>query len=214
MTTIRYSLGLKTIYLSIAAAAISLFLVIGMKNRQSQSNVVSATPISADAVTPTTTLEVEVIMSQISSDGTKKLNMKTTDNKNNSKTYTFSTSDGSGANEQIVFSKTLDFKRTMSIPYNTWSPDNKYFFIQEHGEEGDSVMVFNALGELFANQEKYLDLTGLFKQSGNKNNFSVATGWAAQNLVIFNTTTQENTKGPSFWFEVPSRAIIQLSTQF
>ena len=214
MTTIRYSLGLKTIYLSIAAAAISLFLVIGMKNRQSQSNVVSATPISADAVTPTTTLEVEVIMSQISSDGTKKLNMKTTDNKNNSKTYTSSTSDGSGANEQIVFSKTLDFKRTMSIPYNTWSPDNKYFFIQEHGEEGDSVMVFNALGELFANQEKYLDLTGLFKQSGNKNNFSVATGWAAQNLVIFNTTTQENTKGPSFWFEVPSRAIIQLSTQF
>ena len=210
----RYSLALKTIYLSIAAAAISLFLVISMKNQQSQPSVVSATPINTDTVTPTTTLEPEVVMSQISSDGTKKLNMKTTDNENNSKTYTFSTSDGSGANEQIIFSKTLDFKRTMSIPYNTWSPDNKYFFIQEHGEEGDSVMVFNASGELFANQEKYLDLTGLFKQSGNKNNFSVATGWAAQNLVIFNTTTQENTKGPSFWFEVPSRAIIQLSTQF
>lgn len=214
MNTTRYHLELKTFFLSVAAAAISLSITVGMRHYKAQNRVVSALPVAVEDSVPTISLEPETVASQISSDATIKLIMKTTNNKNITKTYIFSTSDGSGGNETVIFRKTLDVKKRMTIPFNAWSPDNKYFFIQEHADQGDTIMVFNASGEPFAGQEKYLDLTDLFKKSGNKNNFSEATGWASENLIVFNTTTQQNEKGSSYWFGVPDKTIIQLGLQF
>ncbi|MFH1827066.1 MAG: hypothetical protein ABH812_01370 [bacterium] len=214
MNTIQYSLNLKTIILSVMGIVTSLSLVIGMKYYQSQARVVLATPIILDNPTPTKILELETSLSQISSDGTKKLIMKTTSNEGGVNKYALSVSDGSGANEQIVFEKTLDIKKNITIPFNTWSPDNKYFFIQEHEGEKNIVLAFKASGEPFNTEEKYLNVTDLFEKYDNKNNLNEATGWASQNLIIFNTTTQDNIKGPSYWFEVPSKAIIPLSIQF
>lgn len=214
MIATQYHLGSKTIFLSMLAVAISLSAVVGMRQYKTQSRIVSATPITVENDMPTIFLSQEEVVSQISSDGTKKLIMKITNNKGASKTYTFSTSDGAEGSENIVFKKTLDAKKSMKVPYNAWSPDNKYFFIQEDGEGGQTVMVFNVTGEAFVDQTKYLDLTESFKQRGSTYNFDEATGWASETLVLFNTTTQENAKGPSYWFEVPSSAVIQLGTQF
>lgn len=213
MQTLQYNSASRIIFLSLAGSALSLFIVAGMKYYQPQNRVVSAIPITVEDPAPTTIPEQETVVSQTSSDGTKKLIMKTVSDKNTTKTYVFFTSDGTGENSQMIFKKTLDAEKSMTIPFNTWSPDNKYFFLQEEGEE-NSVLVFNSSGEPFANQEKYLDVTDLFRKSGNKNNFKEATGWASENLIVFTTTTQEGIVGPSYWFEVPSKAIIQLSLQF
>lgn len=189
-----------------------------MQENQSVGIASVGSPLAKPASLPKTETA-----SQISSDGGKELTMKTTYNQDNTQTYTFFTGDESLDQEQTVFSKTLDNTKSMLIPFNTWSPDNKYFFIQEQikaksdlAKDGSvtGVYAFKALGEPFTNEEKYLDVTDLFIKRNTGNNFTRATGWASETLIVINTTKPDNTKGPSYWFEVPGKAILQLSTEF
>lgn len=206
MTTLR-KIELESIFLISIVAAASLFFVI-QRNNQFNVPVVS---ISSPLVTPA---PEQNIFSQISPDGTKKVAMKVTQNSDNTSSYDFSTTDGSNANEQHIFTKTLDSSRSMRIPLNTFSPDNKYFFIQENAGDKKSIFAFQASGVAFSETEKYFNVTDLFKKRETGNNFAEATGWASESLIIINTTKEDGKKGPSYWFEIPSRAVIQLSTEF
>lgn len=198
---------MRIIILTIIAGVVGVSSAFYLRYYKPQTRVLPAPPALAEVR--------EEVGSQISSDGNMNLTMKTIISPaNNTKTYTFYTSDGEDNNKQLVFSKILDTTSSMTIPFNTWSPDNKHFFIVERGTAEDKVFVFNAGGEPFEGGQKYLDLTDPYKKSGNTNKFEEATGWAAPGLVIFNTTTPDGVRGPSFWFEVPSRAIIQLGLQF
>lgn len=208
MITLRRQIELESIFLVSIVAAFSLFFVIHRNNNyQSSFSIVSGIP-SMSAPTEIVTSKI-TISSQISPDGTKKVIMKATQNSDDStKTYDFFTADGDDANEQHVFSKTLDSPKSMTIPFNTWSPDNQHFFIRENTGDNKDIFVFKASGAPFTGAETYLDVTDLFKKRNTGNNFSEATGWASESLIIINTT------GPSYWFEIPSKAIIQLSTEF
>lgn len=148
--------------------------------------------------------------SQITPDGTKKLVMNTTHNKDGSLYYVFTTTDGSGKNEQPLYA-TTSAAESFRLPFNAWSPDNKYLFIEK--KNGDAL-VFNATGEDIIEGQKYLNVEDLFSASGKKDTYKVTTGWASETLLIVNTVTPENTKGSSYWFEVPSKAIMQLSSEF
>lgn len=212
MFTLRRQIELETVFLITICAGISMFFVTQKNNFQPQFSIASNEPqiqIPAEVVTPKIT-----VFSQISPDGKEKVIMKVTENNDGTKTYAFSTADRDGNNEKIIFIKTNDLQKDMTIPFNTWSPDNKYFFIQENSASGKSIFVFSATGAQFANGEVYLDVTDLFAKTNTGNNFNQATGWASESLIIINTTRENNTEGPSYWFEVPSKAIIQLSTKF
>lgn len=212
MVITRRQIELETIFLVTLAAGISLFFVVRKNNYQPQFSIASGVPsmsIQAEVVSPKIT-----VSSQISPDGTKKVIMKVTENSDNTKTYDFSTADENGANEQHVFTKILNLGESMSIPFNTWSPDDKYFFIQENLAGDKSAFVFKATGEPFVGTEKYLDATDSFSKANTGNNFDIATGWASETLIIINTKKPDGEKGFSYWFEVPSKAIIQLSTEF
>ncbi|MEK7140972.1 MAG: hypothetical protein AAB800_00320 [Patescibacteria group bacterium] len=152
--------------------------------------------------------------SQPTPDGKKKLLMEATHKKDNS-TYVFTTSDGSGGNIQPLFTTTVQASASasegLSIPFNTWSPDNKYLFIQKND---GNAWVFNATGEEIIPGQRYFDVKDLFSAAGRKDTYEVTTGWASPTLLIVNTRTPDDTKGSSYWFEVPSKAIIQLSSQF
>lgn len=215
MVTIRHKIELEAFFLIAVVGAVSLFYVI-RANKPLRVNInmpAAASPISS--VIPTIIPEEKTeISSQVSPDGAKKLIMKKTVNKDIAQIYTFSVTDGNGLNEQVIFSKTLDAAKSMTIPFNTWSPDNKYFFIQENAKDDQNIMVFKVSGEPFGNEEAYLDATDLFEKKNTGNNFKEATGWASETLIIINTTKEDKTKGPSYWFEVPSKAIIQLSSEF
>ncbi|MDP2637816.1 MAG: hypothetical protein Q8P26_02035 [Candidatus Levybacteria bacterium] len=212
MVITKRQLEVEAIFLISMAAAVSIFFVVYKNNNFSQQfNVLSPLP---------TQNEIEVVApriataSQISPDGVKKVIMKVTENLNGTKTYDFSTADGDGLNEQHIFTKTLDSLNSITLPFNTWSPDDKYFFVQENLGNIKNVLVFKALGEQFSAEEDYLNATDSFIQKDTGNNFDTATGWASETLIIMNTTKPDNTKGPSYWFEVPSKAIIRLSTEF
>lgn len=209
MTT-RHQIELESVFLVSIVAAASFFFII-QRNNQFNAPVVSVNlPLTADpAQAP-----MQNIFSQISPDGTKKVIMKIVQNEDGTRTYSFYTSDGSGVDEQFIFDKTLDSSRSMTIPFNTFSPDNKYLFIQENAGDKRSIFAFQASGEAFSDTEEYFDVTDLFRQKETGNNFKEATGWASETLIIINTTKEDGKKGPSYWFELPSKAIIQLSTEF
>lgn len=209
MITLRHQLEAEGVSIIAFAALLSmLFLVQGNKNIQQVRIVTPLATTQEPTVTPTPAVSTTM---QISPDGTKNVVLKTTRNKDGTSTYAVSSANGAGEKENLVYSETLQSPQNISIPFNTWSPDDKYFFIKKNN---DTVFVFKASGESFAEDKPYLDLTDIFKNRITGNNYVDATGWASETLIIVNTAKDDGAKGPSYWFEVPSKAIIQLATDF
>lgn len=209
MITVRHQLEIEGVSIIAFAGLLSmLFLVQGNKNRQQVRIVTPLATTQEPTVTPTPAVSTSM---QISPDGTKNVVLKTTRNKDGTSTYAVLSANGSGEKGELIYSETLPAPQNISVPFNTWSPDDKYFFIKKNN---DTVFVFSASGEPFADEKPYLDLTDLLKKRVTGNNYADATGWASETLIIVNTTKDDSTKGPSYWFEVPSKAIIQLATDF
>lgn len=202
-------------FIIIAGFLTSYFAWKGFQTRQQLSSL-AATFVSDNTTPSFTVSKITPIAkidtaSQISPDGTKKFVMESTHNANGTVTYIFTTTDASGNNQYRIYTTTVLGSDTLSIPFNTWSPDNKYVFIQKNNHEG---YLFKANGESMTTQEPYFDVATLFTSKIKNNVYDRTTGWASPTLLIVNTLTPDNTKGPSYWFEVPSKAIIQLSSPF
>lgn len=221
MISLKHQFEIEGVILIAIAVLGSIFYVSYKNNYKPQFNVNLKTPV-APVATEISVLKT-IISSQISPDGMKKIIMRAAQNSDNTNTYNFSTADTDGANEKLIFTKILNSSGSMSIPFNAWSPDDKYFFIQENDGNNKSrtdsvldksVFVFKATGATFAEGVAFLDATDSFAKANNGNNFAEATGWASETLIIINTTKQDGSKGSSYWFEVPSKAVIQLSTEF
>lgn len=207
---------METISFVLAAALISSFFV-WHNNQNFQQQFHIAVPIMAgnsaqSVITPTSNPILKIdSASQISPDGEKMLIMKTTHNIDGTLTYIVSVSDGSGANEKQLYATKVKGSENMSVPFNAWSPDNKYLFIHKNAND---ALVFRTTGEPIASSQAYFDVADLFSQRNSKDTFKEATGWASPTLLIVNTVREDNTKGSSYWFEVPSKAIIQLASEF
>ncbi len=147
--------------------------------------------------------------SQISSDGSRKVTVDIVGNKDGNQTYEVLIDNG-----PIIYSQTLPSGSSISIPYNTWSPNNTYFFLQENSGNLTQIMVFDGSGKSFSNGNEFLDLTGIFAQRVTKYAFGQATGWASNNLIIIESKRSDGTQGPSYWFGVPGESVTYLSTQF
>ncbi len=154
-----------------------------------------------------------------SGDGTMKLMMKTEKKPDGTSTYSFTATDISGNNPKSLLTKTVPPGGTMIIPQNTWSPDNKLVFLQENDPATSaatlaplSIFILKASGELFADNQQYLDVTSLWTQRTINYTFKSATGWASPTLLIITTNKNDGTRGPSYWFDVPSKAFLQLAS--
>jgi hypothetical protein len=179
----------------------------------------NATPVTITSkaaeptLAPTAAPSDPTTSSQISSDGKKKVIMHVTENKDGTKTYDITTSDHEG----VIYAKLLPQGENLSLPFNAWTANNSYFFIQENTKTGTNILVFRANGEPFADGELFIDVTALFANSPNHNSsdiFDQATGWAENNLLIINTKREDGTQGASYWFEVPQKYVLRLATQF
>jgi hypothetical protein len=167
------------------------------------------TPLTLPAVVATDPVQTSST-SQISSDGTQTVSIQTVQSKLGTQTDNIMTVGSS----QPVYSKTLAAGEALSIPYNTWSPDNTYFFLLDNTGSTQKVMVFRGNGQPFANGQSYLDLTQAYTNYGSSDTFDQATGWAADNLIIINTTAPDGSQGTSYWFGVPDGSITPLATMF
>lgn len=140
-----------------------------------------------------------------SADGEMNLIMQTQKQEDGSAIYSFFTSDIFGKNKKILFEKTVNAGVSMEIPKNSWSPDNKYVFLREDEPSSFSIFVFKASGENFADGQQYLDVSSLFTQHKVKYLLSDVTGWDSPTLLHVVTS------GPSYWFDITTRAFLQLA---
>ncbi len=142
--------------------------------------------------------------SVLSGDGTMKATMKSQEELDETTDYSFSISKSSDKSSKLLYSKNIK-KGNMDIPKNAWSPDNKYLFILDK-EEGDHYLVFKANGDPFANGDKFIDGTLLFKQKQSAFTLLDMTGWDGVGLVHTRAVN-----GAAFWFEVDTQNFVQLA---
>lgn len=153
----------------------------------------------------------EVVMD--SPDGKMTLILKS-QKRENYTDYSFFTSDKTDSAVRLIFNKKEISSERITIPYNSWSPDNEYFFIEEFTPGINNYYVFFASGKNFADNQQYLDIQTLFLEKVTGFTITEMTGWAASNLLIVNTKVSEGDEKASFWFDVKSQRFIKLSTYF
>lgn len=215
MMTKRYLLTIDTIAPLVLAAGIGvLFAYYTAHKSQPPKVYLPAMQIQASPTpTPTQIIQKPFEVSQISPDGTKKLTMTVTINNNLAETYTFATSDIDGNNRQVIYTGTYT-NETMSIPFNAWSPDDTYVFLLYTTPTQTQALVLRADGQPFTPEEPYFNAADIFTAKNTGETYHETTGWASDTLLIVNTTSQDGSKGPSYWLEIPDKAVIQLSSQF
>ncbi len=147
-------------------------------------------PILVEAQSPNENASVN------SPDGKVTLTMKKITNKN-SVTFSFFT-------DNLIYSKVATGNDNFSVPFNTWSPDNKYVFIKEDLENEANYLVFP--GEI--------NVTNLFKEKLPDSKLGEVTGWAAPNLLIVNTNMVDGKIGASYWFDINTKNFTRLSNKF
>lgn len=143
-------------------------------------------------------------------EGTKKLRLEAKRQPDGSTTYFVFTADASGANQHLVFQKTEPAGTSLDF-HNSWSPEGAYVFVVEKGPGGEKFFVLQSTGVAFADGQTALDVGALFDARKTGYVFDKVTGWASGTLLILYTKTEQGAKGPSYWFELPSRAFLQLA---
>ncbi|OGK54756.1 hypothetical protein A3H78_05705 [Candidatus Roizmanbacteria bacterium RIFCSPLOWO2_02_FULL_36_11] len=204
----------KSILISLIILIIGVSLVFLAK----QSYKVESRAFSAlhDSPTPNPTIIVsnavqETIMD--SPDGKMTLKMES-QQQGDYVEYSFYTSSKSVPTKQYIFSKKEIVSDSISIPYNTWSPNNSYLFLKESTPVVNDYYVFFASGKNFTDNSQYLDIQELFAQRVTGYTILDVTGWAAPNLLIVNTKANQGERKVSFWFNVASKTFTQLGTYF
>lgn len=154
------------------------------------------------------------IVSWPSPDGTQFLTMKTTFEKSGQKTFSFSVHAVNVTSETFIFSKTVGSTVSMAIPFNSWSPDDKHFFVTENDSGDQHNLIANASGKPFPSGELVEDLNAAFVDKKTPFPFEAATGWAAPTLIVVNTKAPNSTLPISYWFDINRKVFIRLSTSF
>lgn len=143
-------------------------------------------------------------------DNTKKLRLQAERQPDGSTTYLLFAMDANGANQRLIFQKTEPAETSLDL-HNSWSPDGTYVFVKEKGPGGEKFFVLQSTGTPFGDGQTALDVGALFDARKTGYVFDKVTGWASGTLLILYTKTEQGAKGPSYWFELPSRAFLQLA---
>lgn len=127
--------------------------------------------------------------------------------------YSFSVSDASGANKRQLYTVTEPIGTTIELPYNTWAPDDNHLFLEvKETGRAPNYWVFQQSGAAFADGAQYLDVGTLWSDKKVPFTIRTATGWASETLLIIYTFKDDGSKGPAYWFDLPSRSFLQLAS--
>ena len=192
----------KVIFFILIFTIISLFFLVQRNNKRSE-------PVNSSAAPPIITpVQIETTNVMDSPDGSLTLILE----EKNGLQSLFVTTIPNGQKVQIYKKETAGHK--LEIPYNSWSPDNIYFFLKEKTPAINNYLVFQSSGNIFASDSPYLSVQELFRNKVPNYAIEDITGWAAPNLLLINARMITEDKKASFWFEVSSQLFIQLGTYF
>jgi len=124
--------------------------------------------------------------------------------------YVFSTPDKKSDSMITIYETTEYSNVQFSLPGNSWSPDNKQFFITKNTPEGDTHLVFKADGTGFKDGSHYYHVNDLWTNTKHTSKITSATGWGGNDLLILKTQLIDGTNGPDFWFVTSTKGFQQL----
>ena len=116
----------------------------------------------------------------------------------------------SGGTERELFSKVVGPGASVDIPLNSWSPDNKQFFLQENDGQAMHYLVYREDGGKYRDGQEYLNINEDWLKSKNNYTIKEVTGWEGNDLLRVNTSNADGSRGPSFWFVISTRKFLQL----
>lgn len=146
----------------------------------------------------------------VSADGALFATLETHDNGDGTRAYSLYSCDKDCNSKQLLFQQNLPNGEKIEVPFNAWSPDNRYLYIQKLGIT-PTYMVFKADGSAFGENSPYLDIASTFMAKQPDLSLKEVTGWDSTTLLHVDSIKKDGEKGPNFWYEVPSEALIQLS---
>jgi hypothetical protein len=204
-----FSARSAVVLLVLSLIVLVLFLYIGRKETALIINPVPTPTPYPDIVTIQSQDEVREASEVRTPDGKVKLIMEKTAT-GDSAYYSFSVQEEDRAKNEI-FSKTVPSNISFEMSPNAWSPDNKYFFIIEKSGDSTNYFVFRADGEYFQEEEQYINVLPVFNAKDTGYSLLKVTGWASPALLYLLTGSERGGKGPAYWFEIPSKAVIRLA---
>lgn len=175
-----------------------------LRGKNSEKSAMVSSPVSKiSSQTPAYAEEKD--QKAFSVDGEKFVTLKKNADSKGFTEYTLVTSDG---NE--IFNKNVGSFTSISLPGNSWDPGERYVFVEQTENDKKTDYVIKTDGESFSDTETVLDVAQLFNEKKFPYYFKGATGWAGDDLLIIETVKDDASNGPLYWFEVSSRAFIQL----
>lgn len=114
----------------------------------------------------------------------------------------------------VVFSESLPDNVSVYVPFNTFSPDDKYIFLKEVSNGNDTYIVLTTSGKPILVSGEDLEISKYFYGRYADYKITDVTGWAAPTLIVVNADKVDGGESPSFWFDVSSKSFTQLSTRF
>jgi hypothetical protein len=205
--------GVKTFLVVFLGTAMAFF-VMGTQNNKISQRVFSSSLPAVITPSPTETYFDSLKESVMDSpEGSKTLILQKQTIKGIVTYSLFVTSKSDGQKLQIL-KKVEASTNGLLIPFNSWSPDNVYFFLKETTPVGDDYLVFQTSGDFFSNNSPYISIQELFKSKVPNHIIEDVTGWGGLNLILINAKSVEQNNKVSFWLDVPSQTFIQLGTYF
>ena len=175
---------------------------------------VTSMPVLPPSPTPGIVAALPVATPWVSPDGAKTLVMKVTPEAHNLTSYVFTVKDSPDAPEQTVYQTNVESGVSMSIPFNSWSPDNQYFFILKKDGTDIHTLVFKASGKSFPDGSQFVDVNDAFVQKKIQYPFTEVTGWASPTLLVVNTKSPTSSAPISYWFDLSKKSFIRLTNSF
>jgi hypothetical protein len=196
------------------AAAWTLFLtglIVFTALRKSEPTPIPESMASNPTLKPTPKDEKVIVSSP---DGKLNLQMVNEKQQDRSIIQTFTIISGEEEPPVEVYKSLSEDDSLISIPFNAFSPNNKYLFLKYEGGQGPKRIVIRTDGENIKGDEKSVEIEKSFYEKYPDFKITDVTGWGGYSVIVVNTDNKEGTTGPSWWFDMSNFSFVRLSTRF
>lgn len=193
--------------------AISLLLLSSFK----AANEVSAPSlVSADVPKPLPQEEPkkDEVVDILSPDGKTTLRMKNGKETGGTILQSFYIITENNNDPEIIFTKVSPSDNLISVPYNTFSPNDKYILLKYEKSGEVKYLVLSTDGKEIQENSKPVEITELFYKAFPEFIITDVTGWGGYTVIVVNTDTKDGKTGPSWWLDMTNLSFIRLSTRF
>lgn len=127
---------------------------------------------------------------------------------------TFRIKTDSAAASVEIYSLESDDKNFINVPLNTFSPDNRFIYLIEEGENHREFLLFRTDGKNIKGDQKFIEVINYFNYKNPDYVVTDVTGWGSYTQLVINTDNSDGKRGPSWWLDAGMLTFYKLTTRF